>query len=268
MSYHGYTRERKNRAVLKFLIPRMHDNIAVSQQFLGQLSTKERLEISNFRIIHNGIDTRRLQATARGIKRELGLAPDQILLGMVGSFSSAVRDHLTVCQALTMLFDQSSNVHFVFVGGRSSSSPKHYEDCINYCNQQGIADRAHFLGLRSDVPNILSELDGFVFSSKEDTFGIALVEALLMGVPAIISDIPTLLEVSCNGRYAQLFKAGDPCDLSEKMLSFIKQPWASTERARQAQIWAQREFSVEAHLNKLKHLYHSLAQEQAEGLAA
>ncbi len=43
-------------------------------------------------------------------------------------------------------------------------------------------------------PSILSSYNIFIFSSKSETFGISLVEAMAVGMPVIVSNIPALME--------------------------------------------------------------------------
>ena len=77
----------------------------------------------------------------------------------------------------------------------------------------------NFMGARRDIPKILSELDIFVFSAKEDEgFGIALAEAMVAGIPILASNVGACLEILDNGKYGKIFKKGDHKDLALKVL--------------------------------------------------
>jgi glycosyltransferase involved in cell wall biosynthesis len=71
----------------------------------------------------------------------------------------------------------------------------------------GLASRVRFLGERKDVPALLKESDLFLFPSQWEGMGLALVEALAAGVPAIASDLPALREFMPK---KQLIDADDP----------------------------------------------------------
>ena len=60
-----------------------------------------------------------------------------------------------------------------------------------------VGDRVYFLGelMPSDVPDFLRAGDVFVFPSRFEAFGFALVEAMMMGLPVIASDIDAHREV-------------------------------------------------------------------------
>lgn len=74
--------------------------------------------------------------------------------------------------------------------------------------QLGCRDRLHLLGeLAPDgVGDLLAALDVFVFPSRSETFGLAVVEAAQAGVPVVANHLPVLEDVlSHDGRPCALF---------------------------------------------------------------
>jgi glycosyltransferase involved in cell wall biosynthesis len=227
-------------------------------------------------VINNGVDPRRLQVSERNLRAELemnlpgSLGPDpradpgasetEPLIGMVGNFHPvAQKDQLTVCQALPKVFESLPRAQFAFVGGRSEAAPHLFDDCVNFCRARGIAKRVHFLGKRSDIANVIGSLDVFVLSTLREGSPISVIEAMMMGVPTVLSDIPALREASDDGKYAVLFKTGDADDLAIKLIEVLND---RTQRARlssEAKQWAVSQFSIEAHIANLLSLYESLA---------
>ncbi len=258
LSFHGFIADAKNRRALKFLIPRTAANIAVSREFLIWLSDKENFDTSqNFRVIYNGIDEKRLVANERNLKTELVLPPETMLFGMIGNFYAAPRkDQLTVCRALPEVFRQIENAQFVFVGGHEENSD--YEKCISFCQANKIADRVHFLGVRKDVAEILDSLDAFVLSTRHESFGIAAIEAMLVKVPTILSNLEPLLEISKKGDYAEIFQVQNADELTEKMIKLAENVEFRNDLANRAFVHAKQNFSIEAHLENLKKLYESI----------
>ncbi|HEY0100938.1 MAG TPA: glycosyltransferase family 4 protein [Pyrinomonadaceae bacterium] len=263
LSFHLCTADAKNRLALKFLAPRMDANVAVSRELLSCLGAEGGFQIGrNFHVVYNGVDASRLDATGGGgdLRAELRLTKREVLFGMVGNFYADRRkDQLTVCRALPELFRQVPEAHFVFAGGYEENASGIYQECVNYCREQGIAGRVHFAGKRADVACVLDALDIFVFSSRKDSFGVAVVEAMLAGVPAIVSDIGALLEVTRGGEHASIFRTGDADDLARKMVAVACDPVRQRELGEQARRWARREFGIETHIGNLIKLYESLA---------
>lgn len=262
LSFHLCAADAKNRLTLKPLVPRMDVNVAVSHSLLNCLGMEGGFDTSrNFHVIYNGVDAKRLQPTNRRLRAELGLSADHILIGMIGNFYPGARkDQLTVCQALPQLFGRAANVHFAFVGGRTTAHSQVYDECVSYCHGQNIADRVHFLGKRSDIPDVLSALDIFVLSSLHEGLPVAVIEAMMMGLPSVVSDIEPLVEVSGEGRYAKVFRRKDAEDLAEKLISLVEDSARRTQLGAAAKEWAQTQFSIETHLANLSSLYISLVR--------
>lgn len=61
----------------------------------------------------------------------------------------------------------------------------------------GVADRVHLLGAMApeDVADLYAAADLFVFPSTWETFGLAAVEAAMVGLPQVVTDLPVLREV-------------------------------------------------------------------------
>jgi len=70
----------------------------------------------------------------------------------------------------------------------------------------GIHRNVLILGWKNDVYQYLSKSDLFIFSSNYEAFGIAIIEAMSMGLPVIATDTPYgPREILDNGRYGILF---------------------------------------------------------------
>jgi glycosyltransferase involved in cell wall biosynthesis len=194
------------------------------------------------------------------LRAELKLAGNDLLLGMVGNFyADARKDQLTICRALPAVFRRAPHAHFAFAGGHAGDgATRIHQACVDYCREQGIADRVHFLGKRADVADVLRALDIFVFSSRKDTFGVAVVEAMLRGVPAVVSDIGALLEVTGGGQFASVFRTGDADDLARRLVELIEDRERRARLAEGARGWAAAEFGIETHIANLLKLYKSL----------
>lgn len=264
LSFHLCTADAKNRLALKFLAPRMDACVAVSRELLSCLDAEGKFATGkNFHVVYNGVDAARLEATdvsGGDVRTELKLTERELLCGMVGNFYADRRkDQLTVCRALPELFARVPEAHFVFAGGHAEDAAPIYQECVNYCRERGIAGRVHFLGTRADVANVLRALDLFVFSSRKDSFGVAVVEAMLAGVPSVVSSIGALLEVTRGGEYASVFRTGDANDLADKIAALASDGARRRELAEQAKRWATREFGIETHIENLLKLYKSLA---------
>jgi len=83
-----------------------------------------------------------------------------------------------------------------------------------------LQKRVHFLGHRSDVPELVNTADISVLSSNFEGFGLAIVEGMAAGNASIGSDVSGLSEIIKDS--GLLFKVGDAIALQsvlEKLIS-------------------------------------------------
>jgi glycosyltransferase involved in cell wall biosynthesis len=85
----------------------------------------------------------------------------------------------------------------------------------------GLAGRVRFLGLRSDIPELLGASDVFVLSSDFEGNPLSVLEAMAAGLPIVstaVGGVPSLLE---NGTSGLLVQHGDAAGLSSAMESLL-----------------------------------------------
>ncbi len=77
------------------------------------------------------------------------------------------------------------------------------EKLEKYADELGISDVVHFLGLRMDVPQLLSKAHFFIHPAIwEEGFGITLIEAMAEGIPCVAFQkgaIPEIIDDGQNG---------------------------------------------------------------------
>ncbi len=260
LSFQGFYSGLKERTTMNFLIPRMSANIACSNGLLKWLAESENVDVTkNFHVIYNAVDTERLKPTGVGLRQELGLPSGALLFGMVAHFYSAPRkDQITLCRAFAMIAAELPNAHLILVGGTEVGGEEKYKHCVDICREANLMGRVHFLGRRDDVANVVNSLDIYVLSSIHEGLPIALLEAMLSKKPCILSDIPPHLEVSHEGKYAEIFETQNADGLAEKLKKLGGDVGLRNELGSRAYDFAQKTFSIESHIENLKTLYTSL----------
>ena len=155
-------------------------------------TVRERLENWGVRpkritVIPNGVDLQRVafDDTARQrIRAEFGVGPDVYLIGVLGRLDPNKQFDLVIEAAAGLLSDQ---VKLLIVG--KGAEQEHLEQVAR---EHGVADRVIFAGERHDVSAMLSAMDLFVASSRQETFGLSVLEALASGAPALYTTCPAL----------------------------------------------------------------------------
>lgn len=168
--------------------------------------TKGRLPL---RLVENGIDVSRFSSVRPLFSRaDFGLPEDCFLLMQVALFREE-KNQDCVIRALTHL---PSDVHAAFVG-----DGLRMDECRALADSLGVAERAHFLGRQGEVPSLLALSDLVVMSSHWEGFGLAAVEGMAAGKPALASRVEGLSQVV--GNEDLLFNPDDDLQLSKKVVS-------------------------------------------------
>ncbi|MDR3635932.1 MAG: glycosyltransferase [Isosphaeraceae bacterium] len=93
----------------------------------------------------------------------------------------------------------------------------------------GIGDRVQFLGLRDDIPSLLSVADGFCLSSDLEGLPLVLLQASAAALPIVATDVGGNGEVVVDGVSGYLCAAGDPGAFAENLARVEALP--ASERA-------------------------------------
>lgn len=209
-------------------------------------------------VVYNGINFEKFILEGQSsLRNDFGLLNKSLLLGMVGNFVTG-HDQITICRFLALIASQDVSFKFLFVGKKDITNPQFFDDCFSFCQNNGLADKCIFLGPRSDVPTILSQLDAFLYSSDHDTFGISVIEAIASGIPVFVNDWNVMKEITENGERAILYKSKDEYDLLNKFNCFKSKPELYKQKAKENAKWAKETYSIENHLNQLYQIYNDI----------
>jgi glycosyltransferase involved in cell wall biosynthesis len=235
-------------------------NVFVSKSQQEYYHNKYRVSTNKSCVVYNGISFSKFDSKpVTDLRQELAIDAETLLIGTVGSFASG-RDQLTVCKFLKLLSDSGILFKHIFVGGISKPEPWRFQQCVDYCNKNNLDTKVVFLGTRTDVPDILVQLDAFVYSTNHDTFGIALIEAIAAGIPVFANDWRVFTEITQNGRLANLYKSKDEQDLFSVFGKFLKEKDTYNAKAREAAKIVKETFTIEAHIEGLIKLYNQITK--------
>jgi glycosyltransferase involved in cell wall biosynthesis len=169
--------------------------VAVSNQHRNELVREARVPPDRVHVVHNGVDTRDFapptsEAQRSALRAALGLPAAAPLLLFAGDLRSPRKGLDTVLGAMLLLPD---DVHLVVAGeARRSPYPA-------VARRAGLADRAHFIGFRRDMADVMRACDLFVLPTRYDPFGLVVLEAMACGLPPITTALAGAAEVITSG---------------------------------------------------------------------
>jgi glycosyltransferase involved in cell wall biosynthesis len=173
------------------------------------------------RVIHYGCDVPGISVRAAVARKRR--THNVFTIGMVARLDP-IKDHATLLRAFARLINAHPDTALEL---RLIGEGTLREALEGQAIALGIIGRIRFLGNCSDIPEQLGALDLFVFSTTRDEgFGIVLIEALAAGLPVIASDVPACREVLQGGLLGRLVTPRDPVALSDAIALHLAR-WSS-----------------------------------------
>jgi glycosyltransferase involved in cell wall biosynthesis len=169
-------------------------------------------------VIPNGFDTSRFQpdAAARAdVRRELNLAPEATLIGLVARYDP-LKDHATFLRAAAIVLRQRPDAHFLMCGTRVDAANMALTSLLQ---SLGLTQHIHLLGPRRDVPRIHASLDVLASSSISEAFPLTVGEAMSSGVPCVATDVGD--SALMIGNCGKVVPPADPAALAAGLLEVL-----------------------------------------------
>ncbi len=162
-------------------------DLAVSE--LVRTTVPPRLRARTEVVVHGvDLDDVRGHADRDGARAELGIGPDEIVVGTVANFR-AQKDYPNLLAAAVILRDRGVPVRVLAVG----QGPLEAEIRAEH-HRLGLGDRVVLLGERADAVRVMSVCDLFVLASSNEGLPVAVMEALALGLPVVGTDVGGMTE--------------------------------------------------------------------------
>ena len=207
------------------LLP-IHSYIFVSKDARNTFALSP-LPDSKARVIYDAIEvcTADMTEDRDSARRELGVPPDCVLIGMIARVA-AQKDYFTLASAAVEVLAKHPNVRFLIVGENSSpdSHRRHYEEVLQKLTELGIADAFIFTGHRSDVTRLIAAMDISVLCTHREGFGLAIAEAMALKKPVVATAVGGVLDIITDGKNAFLHQHGNSKELADKLKFLIENP--------------------------------------------
>jgi glycosyltransferase involved in cell wall biosynthesis len=166
------------------------------------------------------------------LRAEGGIADDVPLVGMVGIMYApkryllqrrGLKGHEDLIDALAIVLKARPEVMGVFVGGGWEGAQA-YEAHVRAYARQKCGDRALFLGMRADVPELLPDFDIAVQPSHTEGVAGTAVEAQLLGIPVIATNVGGQPDLIVDGETGWLVPPKNPPALAAAILDALSNP--------------------------------------------
>jgi len=187
------------------------------------------------------------------IKEELGIE-DNILVISCVAFHDRVKGIDVLLKAVGLLKSRNENITFklLLIGGGKSENTN---ELRNLVTNLGIKEHVIWLGVRSDVGNIMAISDIYVQPSRSEGISLSLMEAAMNGIPMIATNTGGIPEIVKHNKTGFLVEVDD----FEAMSYFLEELLKSTTKRKEigdnAKNLAKDQFQITCQVEKLIRKY-------------
>lgn len=183
----------------------------VSYDAVHSFEEKKAVSKGKMLAVGNGIDVEHFTFSSHArsnIRAELGLQDKKVFI-TIGRFHEA-KDYPNLINAFAKVVLCSENCHLLIVGDGELRSV-----IENKIAQLGLQQKITLLGVRKDIPDLLSTSDVFVLSSAWEGFGLVVAEAMSCERIVIGTDSGGVANII--DRYGYVVSPRDPDSLAQGM---------------------------------------------------
>ncbi|MEX0775209.1 MAG: glycosyltransferase [Phycisphaeraceae bacterium] len=222
---------RPKRVLANKVLLRRGDRVTAVGHWVKQcLIDNEGISAQRIQVVHNGIDPRKFDTsqahtTRQRMRHDLHIAPEQAVILQVARFHP-VKDHATAIRAFAKVMEHAPAGG---ASGRSRHAPllllagdgEKRDECEALANQLHVGVNVRFLGVRSDVADLLAAADVFLLSSLSEGISVTLLEAMAASLPIVATAVGGNGEVVEHGQTGLLAPRGDADGLAAHLVNLL-----------------------------------------------
>ncbi|MFC4103169.1 glycosyltransferase family 4 protein [Paenibacillus xanthanilyticus] len=223
-------------------------------------SKYEGLDKSKIVRVYNGVKNKQLGKDEFQLREAYGIGGDEVLIGVVGRIVPWKGHRTFIEAAINLMKGSSQKFKFIIIGSAEIEASEGYENEIKQLiDNSGFKENFIFTGYRTDVQNLMSQLNVLVVPSiEEEAFGRVIIEGQMSNVIVVASRIGGIPELIVDNETGLLFRPGDSSELTEKLQRILRDPeWALRIRDK-GYASAHENFNIDIHSARIKRVYEEL----------
>jgi glycosyltransferase involved in cell wall biosynthesis len=255
----GFKRKKIYEKVFRFASKDCKKCTANCHAVKDQMIQQENLPSEKIEVIYNGIDFSGYQEALKDkfLRVELGIVDGTPLVGLIANFNFEIKGHVYFLGAAKKILEKVPNVKFVLVGD-GPLRPR-YEEVAQELN---LNNNVYFLGKRTDVPTIISNLDVSVLSSTNEGFSNVIMESMAAGKPVVATNVGGSREMVTDGVTGYLVPPADSQSMANAIIDLLENPDKAMAMGSAGRDVVKERFTVKTMVKKYEELYFSLLKDR------
>jgi glycosyltransferase involved in cell wall biosynthesis len=179
---------------------------------------------------------------------------DGLVVGSIGNLD-AVKGFDVFIRAATLVTAKMPDVKFEIVGDDRSADGRNEKSLRKLISDLNLGRSVRLTGWSPDVLATLAGFDVFVSSSRSESFGMAIAEAMLSGVPVVASETEGAREIIAEPSVGVLVPIGSPDALADAIVGLLNDPSKRDALAESGSRSVRERFSLDRMIDETEAVY-------------
>jgi len=235
-----------------------HRVLVNSKAVWNDMVARDRVNASKIVLIYNGVDVEaydKAKKHRRETRRILGVHEREKVIIMVANLIR-YKGHSDFLKAVKTVITHIPRALVLFVGEDRGIQSELEQEALSL----GISERINYLGLRNDIPYLLTASDLSVLSSHEEGFSNVILESMAAGLPMVATRVGGNEEAVVEGITGWLVPPRDPTALADKMLDLLNHPGRARKWGERGRMRVINSFTIDHMIQRHLSVYEGLPQ--------
>lgn len=224
--------------------------------------------LSEYRVVHNGVDTERFRpGNGAETRRQLAIPASAPLVGVFANFKKQ-KNHAMTFRAFRQVLNAFPEARLLLVGAPPADSrgrlDAYHAQLYRLADELGIRDQCLFVGHQDTTEHLYPACDVTVLSSYHEGTPNVLLESMACGVPVVATRVCDNAYVVKEGEAGYLVDIDDEAALADCVGLILGDCDRRRQMGRNARHWVCEEFSTRRLAQKMADIYLELLGSKAE----
>lgn len=207
-------------------------------------------------VVHDGHDLKKIRPAKTGrLRHQFGISENTFLIGTAAALNVA-KDPFTFLETAEKLLAARPDFQFIHFG----EGPLRLA-VEKWISSKNLSQKIILAGFRTDLPELLPDLDSFLFTSKSEGLGSVLLETFGAKVPVVATATGGIPELVLAEKTGLLAPVGRADLLAEQVLKLAAQPEFARKLAENAFLFREN-FSLEKLADRTFDIYKAVISEK------
>jgi L-malate glycosyltransferase len=253
----GVFRSKKHGFGYRLVNPLVDQVQAVSEEVRTFLISQDGIDPRKVVTLYNGVELEKLNQAngTESLRAKLGLNTDAPVI-ITSANIRPIKGIDILIQAAAKVCGEFPRAKFL-IAGETIDRP-HFEKLQQMIQSHQLKDNVVFLGRSDNVPSLLKLSTLFCMLSRSEGFSNAILEAMAVGLPCVVTKVGGNAEAVEDGKSGFLVANEDANTAAERILALLRNPQQAKKMGEAGRNIIANKFTAQAMANRWASLYDEL----------